>query len=120
VHAIVGVEVRMRVRLADAAVRRPARVADAGRGGRREHRDRGLAVAVALGDGPAQRGEVADGADRLEAVLGLDADAGGVVAAIFELLEPGQEDLLYRAVTHVAHDPAHALAPPEEWTGAAW
>ena len=72
VDAVGGVEVRVRVLLGDAAVRGPARVADAGRGGRGEHRDGALAVAALL-DGGAQVREVADGADGLEAVLALHA-----------------------------------------------
>ena len=52
VHAILGVVVRVGVLLGDAAVRRPARVADAGRRRRREHGD--AAVRVTLGDGRLQ------------------------------------------------------------------
>ena len=106
VHAVGGVVVRVGVLLGHAAVRGPARVADAGGGRWREHRDAAI-VTVALLDRAAQLREVADGADGLQAALALDRDAGGVVPAVFELLEPVQKDLLDRAVTDVADDPAH-------------
>ncbi len=106
VDPVVGVEVRVRVGLRDAPVRRPARVADPGRGGRREHRDGTLAVA--LGHRLAQVGEVADRAHGLEPLLTLEGDACGVVAAVLELLQPVEQDLLDRAMTDVADDSAHA------------
>ena len=87
VDAVVGVEVRVRVLLGDAAVRGPAGVADAGGGRRRRDGD---AAAVALGgrvDRGAQRAQVADGADRVEPALRLDRDARGVIPAVLELLE---------------------------------
>ena len=40
--------------------------------------------------------------------LALERDAGGVVAAVLELLEPGEQDLLDRALPDVADDSAHA------------
>jgi hypothetical protein len=106
VHAVLGVEVRVRVALRDPAVRRPAGVADPRRGGRREGGDRAV-VDRGRGDRCAQVLQVADGAHRLQPALALQGDAGGVITAVFELLETGQEDLLHRAVTDVADDAAH-------------
>ena len=124
VHAVGGVEVRVGVLLADTPVGGPAGVADAGGGGRREHGD--AAFAVALLDGRAQLRQVADGAYRLETVLALDRDPGRVVAAVLEVLEAVEEDLLDRTVAHVADDSAHAArfyprrrAPPREYEGPA-
>ena len=73
VDAVVGVEVGVRVGLVHAAVGRPARVADAGGGRPGQDRDGSVAPGLALGDRAAQVGEVADGANGLEAVLALDA-----------------------------------------------
>ena len=106
VDALVVVGVRVGVGLADAPVGRPARVADAGRG-------------LPLGDGDssavlsverqriAQRGEVADRAHGLEAAVGEDRDARGVVAAVLELLQPLEKHFLDGAIPDVANDPAH-------------
>ena len=86
-------------------------MADAGAGGRREHRDAAVAGLLARLDGVAQVGEVADCADGVEPFLPLQRDAGGVVTAIFELLQAGEDDLLRGALARVSHDPAHGRRP---------
>jgi hypothetical protein len=108
VDAVVLVEVRVRVVLADAAVGGPAGVADAGRGRRGGDGDDASGAGLrGLRDGRAQRAQVADRADRVEAALRLHRDARGVVSAIFELLQSGEEDVLHRALSDVADDAAH-------------
>ena len=107
VDAVVGVEVRVRVLLGDAPVGRPAGVADAGGGGRRERR-RPRRRRLRPLDRGAQVREVADGAHRVEPAVGLQGDARGVVPAVLELLEAGQQDVLHRAIADVADDAAHA------------
>ena len=64
-----GVEVRVRVLLVDAPVRRPARVTDADRRLAGDRRDGAVAVALA-GDRLAQVVEVADRAHRLDRAVG--------------------------------------------------
>ena len=110
VDAIGAVVVGMRVLLADAAMGRPAGVADAGRGRTREERDgasRGLGSAIALSQLGLQRGEVADGAHGLDAVLGDHGDPGAVVAAVLQALEAVQQQFTRRTLADVAHDSAH-------------
>ena len=87
VDSFVAVSVRMRVRLGHAAMRSPAGVSDPGRrlvtvgADAREHE-------CAIRDGRAERDEVADRAYGLS-VTGLvqQGDAGGVIAAVLELLQ---------------------------------
>ena len=69
----------MRVLVGDAAVRGPARVADAGVGGSRSA-DRLLELP-----------EVPDRADVVGPGVLQEADAGRVVAAVLEALEPGKD-----------------------------
>src|ERR687887_306411 len=68
---------------------------------------------------------VAGGADGGQLPLGLHGDARGVVSAVLELLEPGEEDLLHRPMADIADDAAHggasfrrayvnACGPPEQ------
>ena len=90
---------RVSVLLGDAAVRRPARVADAGRRDGSEPLGRDLQVL-----------EVADGADVREPVVLEQRDAGRVVAAVLEPLEPAQEERLRGARADVSDDPAHFVA----------
>ncbi len=109
VHAVVGVEVRVRVLLGDAAVGGPARVADAGGGRRGRDGDAAAGVQlVRLVDGGAQRAQVADRADGAELALALDGDARRVVSAVLELLKPFEQDFLHRALSDVANDAAHS------------
>jgi hypothetical protein len=90
----------MGVALRRAAVGRPARVTDAGRGRRVEQ----------VGD-RAQLGEVADGADQLDIVLLVDErQAGRVVAAVLESFEPGEQERLAGPVADVADDAADRRA----------
>jgi hypothetical protein len=105
VDAVAGVEVRVGVGLRHAAVRRPARVPDAAR--RLDRRDRAAGRRRRGGDGLAQLAEVPDRTDRRDLPVDEDGDAGGVIAAVLELLQPGQEDLLDGAVPDVADDAAH-------------
>ena len=51
--------------------------------------------------------QVADGADRLDLAVGEDADARGVVAAVLELAQALDEELLDRPVADVSDDAAH-------------
>ena len=66
--------------------------------------------AVVRAGGVAQLGEVADGADRLgdALVLGEEREAGGVVAAVLEPLEAGEDELTAGSPADVPDDPAHA------------
>ena len=117
VDAIGAIVVGVRVLLADAAVGRPARVADAGRRGAREQRDRGalgLGGAVALPQLGLQRGEVPDGAHGFDAVLGDHGDPGAVIAAVLQALEAVQQQFARRALADVADDSTHS---PEDTSG---
>jgi hypothetical protein len=108
VDAVVLVEVRVGVVLAHAAVRGPARVADAGGGGRRGDGDAAAEVGLhGLVDRGAQGAQVADGAHRLQVAIRLDRDARRVIPAVLKLLKTGEEDLLHRALSDVADDAAH-------------
>ncbi len=103
-HRAVGAGVRVGVLGGHAAVRGPARVPEPG--GRR----RG---GVRAGD-VAQLREVADGAHRLDqpVVLREEGEAGGVVPAVLEALEAGEDQLTARPASDVSDDPAHAALPP--------
>src|SRR4051795_9061186 len=108
VDAARRVEVRVRVGLVDAAVRGPARVADAGRGRTRRERDRAFfGLAASAGDRLAQVVEIADRADRLDALALDHRDPGRVVAAVLEPGQPGEEEVLYGALADVSDDAAH-------------
>src|SRR3954449_8983090 len=108
VDAARRVEVRVRVGLVDTAVRGPARVADAGRGRARRERDPAFfGLAASAGDGLAQVVEVADRADRLDALALDHRDPGRVVAAVLEPGQPGEEEVLYGALADVSDDAAH-------------
>ena len=87
---------RVRVLGADAAVRRPARVPDAGR-------RQGLVVRRRV----LELAEVADGADLGELPVLDEREAGGVIAAVLEPLEAVQEDRLAIPASDVSDDPAH-------------
>ena len=86
----------MRVLLGDAAVGRPARVTEAGRGGR-----------GAVAGGELQVLEVADGPCVREPVLLEEGDAGRVIAAVLEALEAVEEQVLALTRSYVSDDPAH-------------
>ena len=108
VDAVVGVVVRVRVGLGDAAVGGPAGVADPGRRGRRrDGHAAGLVLGDLLVDGGAQGAQVADGAHGVEVPVAEHRDARRVIAAVLELLEPREEDILDRARSHIADDSAH-------------
>ena len=62
-------------------------------------------------DGGAQRAQVADGAIPVEPAVTLQRDARGIVAAVLQLLQPGQQDVLNRALSDVADDAAHGPGP---------
>ena len=115
VDAVARVEVRVRVGLGDAAVRGPAGVADAARRGLLGDRDRDrrgrlvrIGAAAAVRDRLAQLAEVADRAHRGDLAVGEDRDPRGVIAAVLELLQAGEQDLLDRALADVSDDSAHA------------
>ena len=95
---VVG-QVRVRVGVGRPAVRRPAGVADAG--GAVRHRRRGEIVA--------QDAELAGPLAHPEVALAVDhGDARGVVAAVLQTREPGQEDGLALPRAHVSDDSTHA------------
>src|SRR5260221_3305562 len=90
----------MRVLLSDTAVRRPPSVTEPGR------RLRDVRLRSVL-----QELEVPDRADVLEAPLFEERDAGGVVAAIFQALEPLEQQRPGRPTADVSDDPAHSEPP---------
>ncbi len=109
VDAVVGVEVRVGVLLGDAAVRGPAGVADAGRGGRGRDRD-GAAESPSLGpSSTAARSALRLPTARTDSssTVALDRDSRGVIAAVLQLLKTLEQDLLHRALSDVADDAAH-------------
>ncbi len=116
VDAVARVEVRVGVGLRDAAVGRPARVADPAR--RLDRRDGAAGRRGCRGDGLAQPAEVADGAHRGDLPVDEHGDAGGVIAAVLELLQAGEEDLLHRSPADVSDDAAHRRQV-RRWPGAA-
>ena len=87
---------RVGVRLAHPAVSRPAGMADAGRGPRAD--TVGLQPEVL---------ELADGLDRVEALMLDEADPGRVVPAVLEPLQTTQKPLLGCPSTHVSDYSAH-------------
>jgi hypothetical protein len=105
-----AVTVRMRVRLGNPAVRCPAGVAEPGGRGRRGHGHGALRRYGPIGvepDGGAQVGEVADGAHRRDLTVGEQRDTRGVIAAVLELLQTGDEEIPTWALAHVSDDSAH-------------
>ena len=86
----------MRVLGRDAAVGRPARVAEPRRGGRGAVAGRELQVL-----------EVADGARVLEPVVLEQGDPGRVVAAVLEALEAVEQQVLALTRPYVSDDSAH-------------
>jgi len=65
-------------------------------------------VAVgAVGDGLPQVVQVADGAHGLDRLADDHGDAGGVVAAIFETCQTGEEQVLNGALADISNDAAH-------------
>jgi hypothetical protein len=112
VDAIARVEVRMRVLLGHAPVRGPARVTDAGvglRGGRGDAT--GAVGRRGRAHGLTQEGEVADGAHGVDPVALEHGHAGRVVAAVFELLEAGEQQLARGPAAYVSDDAAHSGPP---------
>ena len=93
-------DVRVRVRLARPAVRRPARVADAGRAGERR-----LLRAPRRGSRACR-----PRARSRRRVAVVDGEPGRVVAAVLELAEPLDEDGRALLGPDVADDSAHAYA----------
>ena len=109
--AVGGVEVRVGVFLGDRAVGGPAGVADPGaRLGTLGHRHRRgtLLGAAAYGlDRLAQRAEVPDRPHGVDPVALQHRDPSAVVAAVLELLEPGQQQWARLARTYVPDDSTH-------------
>ena len=94
---------RVCVLLGDAAVRGPARVAEARRRGR----------AVRSG----ARLQIVEGADRADVVetrVLEERDAGGVVAAVLQALEAVEQERLALTRSDVSDDPAHGLVRKHE------
>ena len=96
--AAVAARVRVRVGHGGAAVRRPARVADAAR-----------RVAVEVLELGFEAGDLAHTAEDVEsrAVAPLERDARGVVPAVLEALEAPDEDVLRLLASGITNDSAH-------------
>ena len=109
VDLVGGIEVRVRVLLADPAVRRPACVTDPRPGllfGRFGKCNRGrLRASVQR---RAQLAQVADSAHGIDPSSGEHGDTGAVVASILELLEAVKQQRLHVSGPHIPNDPAHA------------
>jgi hypothetical protein len=71
----------------------------------------GRRVGAVVPGGLLQDLEVADGADVVEPVALEECEAGAVVAAVLEPLEPVQKKFLGRPLPDVSDDPAHPEAP---------
>src|SRR5581483_9362850 len=95
--AVIAAREGVRVRLADAAVRRPARVPEA----RRRRR-------AVVARGAAEEREVADRVHVLEPGSLEQRDPGRVVAAILESFQPSEQELLTGPLADVSDDSAHA------------
>ncbi len=115
VDAVARVEVRMGVGLGHATVRGPAGVADAAHrvvlgDGDRDGRPAlvRIGAAAAVRDRLPQLAEVSDRAHRGDLAAGEDRHACGVIAAVLEFLQAGEEDLLGRALANVSDDSTHA------------
>ena len=99
-----AVVVRVGVLLGDPAVGGPAGVGDAGLAGARVPSP----LAAPRSTAGAQVGEVADRVDPLDLAVVLEqADARRVIAPVFELFEPLEEELFAGALAHVSDDAAH-------------
>ncbi len=94
-RALAGLD-RVRVGLDHAAVGGPAGVREPGRGGMRLGADR----VAQHGDLPHPARDVGLAVDQ--------ADAGRVVAAVLQPLEPREEELLARPATHISDDSTHS------------
>ena len=92
--------VGMGVGLVRAAVGRPAGVADADGAGERLARQQRFEVA-----------ELALGATARDVAVGQRGDARRIVAAIFEALQPVEQQRGHRRLADDAEDAAHAMAP---------
>jgi hypothetical protein len=92
---------RVRVLLGHAAVRRPARVADARRGARGDAASLELEVL-----------ELADRLDRVQALTPDQADPGRVIPAVLQPLQTVQEPVLGSAPTHISDYSAHSRPRP--------
>ena len=92
--------VRMGIRFGRRAVRRPARVADAGRAGERL----GLQPRLEID-------ELAAGAPARQLAILERGDAGGIVAAIFEPLQRIDDERRDRLAAQNADNPAHSGKP---------
>jgi hypothetical protein len=110
--AVRRVVMRVGVVLVDAPVRRPPRVADAGRGGAGRG---GHAAGLGAGLGRervAQVIEVAHRSHRVDRVARDQRDAGRVVAAVLEARQAVEQQALDRTLAYVADDAAHGPVPP--------
>ena len=94
VDAVGAVDERVRVLLADAAVGRPAGVADADR---RRSRERGRCRPGLARERRLEAVEIADRADGVNLTVAEQRHARAVVAAVFELAQPAEDYLLRRA-----------------------
>ena len=104
VNVVCAVTVRMGVLLGDPAVRGPSGVgeADLGLG----LGDRDGALAVRFDRGP-QVGQVADRAHAVDLAVIEQRDAGGVISAVLELFEAGDQEIATRPAAHISDDAAH-------------
>src|SRR5262249_35683167 len=92
----------VRVLLVDGPVSRPARGAEPV-----------IRAGVVGARGLLQVLQVPDGTDVVEPAVLTERDAGRVVAAVLETLEPAQKQLLRGPTADVSDDPAHASPLPE-------
>jgi len=107
VDLVPAVPVGVGVLLGDPAVGRPARVAKPGGGLPLGDRDRAGRVRGLSLDRLPQVGQVADGAHAVDAVIRDHRNAGRVIASVFELLQPGNQQIPARSVTYISDDAAH-------------
>src|SRR5690348_4546014 len=112
---------RVRVLLGDATVRGPARVADPGlrlRALGQRHRARPVLDDAAIRiDRATERAQVPHGPHGSDAVAIEHRDAGAVIAAVLELLEPGEQKWPCLLRTHVPDDSTHPSLLPLSWRG---
>jgi hypothetical protein len=107
VDLVLAVAVRMGVLLGDPAVGGPARVPEADRRRRGGDRDRAAAVRGMLLDSGPQVRQVADGAHAVDPAVRDHRNAGRVIASVLELLQPCDQQISARSVTHISDDAAH-------------
>ena len=102
------IAVRVGVLLGDATVGGPAGMGEADR--RLGLGDGDGPVVAPIGDGGTQVGEVADRSDRIDPAVVEQGETGGVISAVFELLEAGDQQVAARPPAHISDDAAHGVS----------